>query len=75
MQAFVSLANLADDAGVKVYNRGGKLVVSMSGDQISGGRAAWNGRMDNGNIVAPGVYQYVIRGGTKIKKGKLLIIH
>ena len=75
MQAFVSFANLADDAVVNVYNRGGKLVVSMSGDQISGGRAAWNGRMDNGNIVAPGVYQYVIRGGTKIKKGKLLIIH
>lgn len=75
LQAFVSFANVADDAVINVYNRGGKLVVSLSGEKISGGRAMWNGRMDNGNIVAPGVYQYVVRGGSKVKKGKLLIIH
>ena len=75
LQPYISFVNVADDAVISVYNRGGRLVVSLSGDQISGGRAEWNGRMENGNIVAPGVYQYVIRGGTKVKKGKLLIIH
>ncbi|SHK98845.1 hypothetical protein [Fibrobacter sp. UWB11] len=75
LQPYVSFANVADDAIVSVYNRGGKLVVSLSGNQISGGRAEWNGRMENGSIVAPGVYQYVVRGGTKVRKGKLLIIH
>lgn len=75
LQPYVSFANVADDAVINVYNRGGKLVVSLSGEKISGGRAEWNGRMDNGNIVAPGVYQYVVRGGTKVRKGKLLIIH
>ena len=75
LQAYISFANIADDAVVNIYNRGGKLVKSLSGDEIYGGRAAWNGRMENGNLVAPGVYQYVIRGGTKVRKGKLLIIH
>jgi hypothetical protein len=31
--------------------------------------------MENGNLVAPGVYQYVVRGKNKVKKGKLLIVH
>ena len=72
---YISFVNVADDAVINIYNRGGRLVVSLNGNQISGGRAEWNGRMENGSLVAPGVYQYVIRGGTKVRKGKLLIIH
>ena len=75
LQAYITFANVSDDAVIGIYNRGGRLVMSLSGDQISGGRVEWNGRMENGNIVAPGVYQYVIRGRSKVKKGKLLIIH
>lgn len=75
LQPYISFFNVADDAVINIYNRGGRLVVSLSGNQISGGRATWNGRMENGSLVAPGVYQYVIRGGTKVRKGKLLIIH
>lgn len=74
-QPYVVFDNISDDAVVSVYNRGGKLVVSLSGDKIAGGRVEWDGKMKNGNFVAPGVYQYVIRGGSKTKKGKLLIIH
>jgi hypothetical protein len=50
-------------------------VFTLSGDKVTGGRAEWDGRMNNGNLVAPGVYQYVIRGNSKVKKGKLLIVH
>ena len=75
LQPYISFINVADDAVISIYNRGGRLVVSLSGDQISGGRAEWNGRMENGNLVAPGVYQYVVRGKNKVKKGKLLIVH
>ena len=75
LQPYISFVNVADDAVINIYNRGGRLVVSLSGNQISGGRAEWNGRMENGSLVAPGVYQYVVRGGTKVRKGKLLIIH
>lgn len=75
LQAHVIFDNVSDDAVIGVYNRGGKLVASFSGEQVAGGRVEWDGRMNNGNLVAPGLYQYVIRGSSRTKKGKLLIIH
>ncbi len=75
LQPHVIFDNVSDNAVIGVYNRGGKLVASFSGEQIAGGRVEWDGRMNNGNLVAPGVYQYVIRASSKTKKGKLLIIH
>jgi len=71
----VIFLNISEDAVVNIYNRGGRLVATFSGDRVVGGRVEWDGRMDNGNLVAPGVYQYIIRGKSKTKKGKLLIIH
>lgn len=75
MHAYVVFDNVSDDAIIGIYNRGGRLVTSLSGSDVVGGRAEWDGKMKNGSLVAPGVYQYVIRGGSKTKKGKLLIIH
>ena len=75
LQPYVVFDNVSDDAVINVYNKGGKLVVSLRGDEIAGGRAEWDGRMKNGKFVAPGVYQYVIRGASNAKKGKLIIIH
>ena len=75
MHPFVLFDNVSDDAVIGVYNRGGKLVVSLKGGGTSGGRVEWDGKMSDGSLVAPGVYQYVIRGASNVKKGKLLIIH
>jgi len=72
---FVYFDNISDDAVICVYNRGGKMVASFRGDDVVGGRVMWDGKMSNGNLVAPGVYQYVIRGGSTTKKGKLIIVH
>lgn len=74
-QPHVVFDNVSEDAVINVFNRGGRLVVTLSGEDIAGGRAEWNGRLKNGEPVAPGVYQYVIRAKSKVKKGKLLIIH
>ena len=67
--------NVAEDAVISIFNRGGKLVMALSGDRLVGGRAEWDGTMNNGKLVAPGVYQYVVRTKSKVKKGKLLIVH
>ena len=72
---YVLFNNISDDAVINIYNRGGRLVATLANERVVGGRAEWDGRMDNGNIVAPGVYQYIIRGKSKVKKGKLLVIH
>ena len=75
IQPYVVFDNVSDDAVIGIYNRGGKLVASLRGSDIAGGRTEWDGKMKNGTLVAPGVYQYVVRGGSTIKKGKLLIVH
>ena len=75
IQPYVVFDNVSDDAVIGIYNRGGKLVASLRGSDIAGGRTEWDGKMKNGTLVAPGVYQYVIRGGSTTKKGKLLIVH
>ena len=66
---------LAEGARVQIYNSGYKLVYSAADEALTGGRLEWNGKDKSGNLVAPGVYHYVIKNKSKSKKGKLLIIH
>ena len=66
---------VSEDARISIFNAGGKLVKSLSGDELLGGRAEWDGKDGSGRLVAPGVYHYLVKRGSKTKKGKLLIIH
>lgn len=67
--------NIAEDAVVSIFNRGGSLIRSFSGSEIVGGRTTWNGYGKDGRLVAPGVYFYVVKTSSKVKKGKFIIIH
>ena len=67
--------NIADDSFVSIYNRGGNLVRSFYDNEVLGGRAEWDGCDKNGNLVAPGVYHYVVRKGSKKSTGKIILIH
>lgn len=69
------IENFTEDAVVSIYNRGGALMRSFSGEDVLGGRIEWDGTQKNGKLVAPGVYYYVINAGSKKKKGKFIIIH
>ncbi|MCQ2097713.1 MAG: hypothetical protein MJY87_07200 [Fibrobacter sp.] len=72
--AFV-LDNIAEDAVVSFYNRGGSLIRSFYGNDIVGGRLEWDGTDKRGSLVTPGVYYYVIKASSRTKKGKLIIAH
>lgn len=72
---FLIIENFTEDAVVSIYNRGGALMRSFSGEDVLGGRIEWDGTQKNGKLVAPGVYYYVINAGSKKKKGKFIIIH
>lgn len=69
------IENIAEDATVSIYNRGGALMRSFHGDEILGGRLEWDGKGKDQRLVAPGVYYYVINAASKTKKGKIIIIH
>lgn len=67
---------VAEDARVNIFNAGGKLVKSFADDDLVGGRVEWDGKDDSGNLVAPGIYTYMVsRKGKKKKMGKLIIAH
>lgn len=67
---------VAENARISVYNAGGKLVASFANEDLVGGRVEWDGRDGSGNLVAPGVYTYVIlQKGKSEKQGRLIIAH
>lgn len=67
--------NIAEGARVQVFNAGGSLVRSFANDELLGGRLEWDGRDLHGRLVAPGLYHYFVKNGSKREKGKILIIH
>lgn len=67
--------NISEDSFVSIYNRGGSLVKSFYDGDVLGGRAEWDGTDGTGKLVAPGVYHYVVRKGSKKKTGKIILIH
>ncbi|MBR4916104.1 MAG: gliding motility-associated C-terminal domain-containing protein [Fibrobacter sp.] len=70
----LTIDNIADNARVDIYNRGGTLIRSFVGEEVAGGKVEWNGQGKNGRLVAPGVYYYVVRTSTKKERGKFLVI-
>ena len=67
--------NIAEDSFVSIYNRGGNLVRFFRNNEVLGGRAEWDGCDKNGKLVAPGVYHYVVRKGSKKETGKIILVH
>jgi hypothetical protein len=74
-QAFLTIDGIAEKSTVSIYNRGGALIKFFRSEDILGGKVEWNGREKSGRLVAPGVYYYVVKKGSKVKKGKFIIAH
>lgn len=71
---FLTIDNIAENARVDIYNRGGSLIRSFVGDEVAGGKVEWNGQGKNGRLVTPGVYYYVVRTSSKKERGKILVV-
>ncbi|MBR4784768.1 MAG: gliding motility-associated C-terminal domain-containing protein [Fibrobacter sp.] len=73
LQRFLTIDHISEDARVDIYNRGGSLIRSFAGDEVAGGRLEWDGKGKNDRYVTPGVYFYVVRTSSKVKRGKFII--
>ena len=73
LQPFLTIDHISEDSRVDIYNRGGSLIRSFAGEEVAGGRLEWDGKGKNGRFATPGVYYYVVRSSSKIKKGKFII--
>ena len=75
IHALLTIDGIAENSTVSIYNRGGALVKSFRDQDVLGGKIEWDGREKTGKFVAPGVYYYVVKNGSTVKKGKFIIIH
>ena len=75
VHALFTIDGIAENSVVSIFNRGGALIRSFSNQDVLGGKIEWNGYEKSGKLVAPGVYYYVVKSGSKVKKGKFIIIH
>ena len=55
-----AISELSDDVAIKFMTENGMIVRHISKDKISGAFTTWDGRDDNGEYVASGIYVYVI---------------
>ncbi len=74
IHAHVTIDNIAENSTVSIFNRGGSLVQFFEGKDVLGGRVEWDGIGRNGKVVTPGVYYYVVKNSSEIKKGKIIVI-
>ncbi len=61
---------------LKIFNSLGQLVRTLVNSQQGAGRHAivWNGRSDEGNVVASGAYLYQLRAGDFVQTEKLVFL-
>jgi len=55
-----AISELSDDVDIKVMTENGMIVRHISKDDILGAYTTWDGKNDNGEYVASGIYIYVI---------------
>ena len=69
----VTFGNLAPEAvEVRIYTLAGELIAE--GTLSTRGEWIWNGRNQEGNKVASGIYFYIVTGPSGEKFGKLIVI-
>ncbi len=67
----MTLANVPDDATVKIFTISGFWVKNLT---ASNGRAAWDLTNDHGDRVASGLYFYLVTTPNAKTKGEIAII-
>ncbi|MBF0431242.1 MAG: gliding motility-associated C-terminal domain-containing protein [Fibrobacteria bacterium] len=70
---YVIFEDITVSSMVYVFNQSGDMVFSATADESSGGQVKWDGKNTSGNKVKPGVYYYVIKSGSRVVKGKLIL--
>ncbi|MDR3002228.1 MAG: hypothetical protein LBU89_13320 [Fibromonadaceae bacterium] len=69
----VTIDYINEKSSVYILDSSGKRVRLFRGQSLQGGAVTWDGRNENGKLVAPGVYHYVASDGKNTAKGKIIL--
>lgn len=77
----INFVNVVTNAVLKVYTVSGELVVTLKDDGTQGdliendGMISWNGKNRDGNVVASGIYLYMVtKEKSRVCSGKFVVI-
>lgn len=67
----------AEELTLKIYNTLGQEVATLMNEKVKAGyhQAIWNGRLQNGQMAANGIYLYRIKGKNFQQTRKMLVMH
>jgi len=69
------IENLAVGASVRIFTPEGRLVRQIPAAQIYGARVNWDGRNDSGDLVASGIYLYLVTTESGLSRaGKVAVL-
>jgi len=69
----VTIDYISQNSIVYIFDSSGKRVKFFSTDELRGGAVAWDGKNENGKLVAPGLYHYMVKDGKKTAQGKIMV--
>jgi len=69
----VRIDYVSEKSSLYILDSSGKRVMLFKGTDLRGGAVVWDGKNENGKLVAPGLYYYVAADGKNTAKGKILV--
>jgi len=74
IHSHVIFDHLSEGATLRVYDQAGNIVRNFSGNALAGGQLIWDGKNEQGSLVAPGLYHWLASFGSHSQNGRLLVI-
>jgi len=69
------IENLAEKSSLRIFTPAGNLVRHIPQSKVLGSRVTWDGRDDHGDLVASGIYLYLVSTESGISKaGKVAVV-
>jgi hypothetical protein len=69
----VKIDYINEKSSVYILDSSGKRVRFFKGNDLRGGMVVWDGKNENGKLVAPGLYYYLAANGKDVAKGKIIV--
>jgi len=73
LHSAVTIDYISDKSVLYIFDSSGKRVRFFNSDELRGGAVAWDGKNEDGKLVAPGLYHYMAKDGKKTAKGKIMV--
>jgi len=69
----VTIDYISNKSIVYIFDSSGRRVRFFNTEELRGGAVAWDGKNEDGILVAPGLYHYMVKDGQKTAKGKIMV--